>query len=442
MESRCSGLRVPDRTALAGLRGRPGVVHPRFGDLAGLAAVQMNNGCRSAPVRFSEDDNGMIYLTVTGRCYANCRGCINSAVTLADETPRNLMQIGQECDPERDAAIVSALASRMPDQITTVCFYGGEPFLAADRMADVCRILDGSKIGKKTRYMVYTNGELLTEALRRFPDLMKRMWLFSVSIDGDEAQHNRVRSGTRLSRIVENLRQIKDNVDGKVLFWSTLREEQSLLNCFHEFRSLYREGLTDYFFWHWAESRSAFEDFSAYAVRYGQDLERIMDVYVDELYRGVLLPIIHLNELVVYLATGKERGHSACAVELAKNYDIVAGRVCACADLPPSLSFGEMDPAKGLDLKDRDLSPLVAYKDWLGCFECGVHAYCGGRCPVQVIAGSRERTVQYCQLMRLHVGIVQERIGKILKGLDMRGISLQEVYDRSVFLTKYTDVVP
>jgi len=44
--------------------------------------------------------------------------------------------------------------------------------------------------------------------------------------------------------------------------------------------------------------------------------------------------------------------------------------------------------------------------------------------------------------MRLHVGIVQERIVEIFKGIKENGITLQEIYDRSAFLAKYTDVVP
>ena len=167
-----------------------------------------------------------------------------------------------------------------------------------------------------------------------------------------------------------------------------------------------------------------------------------MDSYVQELSQGNLLSIVHINELILYLATGKERGHTACGVELAKNFDISEGKVFACVDLPPSLSLGELDADGRLRFRERELQSLVVYKDWLGCSECGVQPYCGGRCPVQALAGSPERTLQYCQLMRLHVGIVQERMDAIRSGLARNNISLQALYDRSAFLAKYTDVVP
>lgn len=64
------------------------------------------------------------------------------------------------------------------------------------------------------------------------------------------------------------------------------------------------------------------------------------------------------------------------------------------------------------------------------------------RCPVQALSGSPERTVQICALMRLHVGIVRERIAGIAKLLERNHITAQDIYDRSARFARYTDVVP
>ncbi len=419
-----------------------GVNHPRFGDLSRLDALRIGKEGRLSAEIFKEDDNLMIHLTVTGRCYARCKGCVNSAITLGSDDPRNSLITFQESEPERDAAILMALASQHRDQVLTVCFYGGEPFLASDKMEKVWRILKESRIGNRFKSMVYTNGELLIDALNQYPDFMKEMWLYSISIDGDEEQHERVRQGTKLHKIIKNLEELSCHYKGHILHWSTLREEQSLFTCFKEFIRLYERGLVNHFFWHWSEDRDSFEDFPSYARTYGEELERIMDIYVENISRGELLPIAHINELILYLATGKERGHTACGVELAQNYDIVSGKVYACADLPSCRPLGELDKNGHLNLEEYDLKSLVNYKEWLECQKCGVHSYCGGRCPVQVLAGSLQRTRQYCQLMRLHVGIVKERIKEILDYLNRKKFSLQDVYDCSAFLAKYTDVVP
>jgi len=44
--------------------------------------------------------------------------------------------------------------------------------------------------------------------------------------------------------------------------------------------------------------------------------------------------------------------------------------------------------------------------------------------------------------MMLHVGIVKEHPDDVTTSLCKNRISLQEIYDRSAFLAKYTDVVP
>ncbi len=419
-----------------------GVFYPGFGDLSSHDAIRISSGFPLSEENIVYSDDIMIHLTITGRCYAQCKGCVNSAITMGSDDPRNTITTSQDSEPERDAFIIQELASRHPDQVITVCFYGGEPFLAPEKMEKTWRILKESKESCRYRFMVYTNGELLIDTLASYPDFIKDMWLYSVSIDGDEEQHNRVRQGTHLSKIKNNLRELASSYEGNVMQWSTLREEQSLLNCFEEFLRLYNSGLVNHFFWHWAENREPFQDFPRFVKEYGRDLENVMDIYIQNISRGILLPVNHINELILFLLTSRERGHTACGVELAKNYDVVSGKVYSCADLPSSHSIGSLDESGRLNLDEYDLNALVEYKDWLGCSLCGVHFYCGGRCPVQVIAGLKTRTYQYCQLMRLHVGIVQARISDIFKGIKENGMTLQEIHDRSASFAKYTDVVP
>ena len=393
-------------------------------------------------MRFQEEDSLIINLAVTGRCYARCKGCINAAITLDCDGPRNQMISSQETVPQRDTATILNLVSGHPGKTATICFYGGEPFLATEKMEEIRKTLNRSPFGKMFRYMVYTNGEHLIRALKSFPELMKEMWLYSLSVDGRTEQHQQARPGTSLTRIHQNLSHLRRACPGISLLWSTLREEQSLLDCFEEFMELFQENLVDHFFWHWVETKEPFANLPAYLKRYRSDLVKIMDVYVGKAEKGRILPISHISELVLYLISGKKRGHSACGVELAENYDIISGRVCACADLPPNLGNVSADQNGKFRSGKKELASLVEYKDWLGCYECGAHFYCGGRCPVQALTGSRERTIQYCQLMRLHVETVKERIPEIKKALKHHGITLQNIYDQSAFITRYTDVTP
>ncbi len=263
-----------------------------------------------------ENAGAIIHLTITGRCYAHCRGCINSMINRNCEANRSLNIPLQESDPQRDSLILKQLIDSISEKAVTICFYGGEPFLAPDRMHRIVQNLKALSEKQRLNFLAYTNGELLIEADQRYPALIDAIWLFSVSIDGDEEQHNRVRPGTSLAKITKNLEYLKSRKshNGQVLFWSTLREEQSLLRCFRQFKEMYDRKLVHHFFWHWAETRECFTDFTSFARRYGSDLEQIMLEYTAALESGIVLPIAHINELIIYLLTGKQRGHTACAV--------------------------------------------------------------------------------------------------------------------------------
>ncbi len=418
------------------------MIHSKFGDLSRLNAVTINDIKPEYFFNLKEDEGIMVHLTVTGRCYAKCKDCVNRVITMLNDDTNNGIVSSFESIPERDAIMIKEIVSNNSARNITVCFYGGEPFIAADRMDSLMRILDESDIRERVRYMVYTNGELLISAIKSYPKLIEHMWFYSVSIDGRRDQHNSVRTGTSLDKIIDNLSYLRNVYKGSILQWSTLREEQSLLDCFEQFIELYNEGLASHFFWHWPETKEPFGDFNAYLEIYSQDLETIMDIYTRKIIKGELLPIVHIDELIIYILTGKERGHSACGVELARNYDIVGGAVRVCADLPCSATQDKLSKDILQGVTERDLAFLVEYKKMLGCYDCGVHPYCGGRCPVQALAGSQERTLQYCQLMRLHIGIVKERINDIKLGLKRNNITIQDIYDHSAFMARYTDVVP
>lgn len=423
---------------LAAVSGDFGATHPRLGDLSRPDVV-----CMSAVPLIQdghrEVDDVIIHLTVTGRCNARCEGCINTSLE-SDCGSRDGVITEFDCDPERDVETIVRIAKACGDRPVTVALYGGEPLLEVDRISELLCRLDSSPIAPRVQYMLYTNGQLLNSTITSDPDLLNRFRLVSVSVDGDAGQHNRMRPGTDLFTIEAGLTRLRRASGCDVLFWSTLREEQSLLPCFDQFMK-YRDGsLVGHLFWHWAESTEPYRDFTAYVDSYAAEFESVLNEYVEQLRRGRLLSIIHVNELVLYLLTGRMRGHSACAVELADNYDIVGGRLTACADLP--LSLGMLPPQDTGESFMSSLRSLVSYRDILRCCRCGVYPYCGGRCPVQVLAGSPERTLQLCQLMRLHVGLVQERIEDIYAALRKAGVSIEDLYERSARLTRYTDVVP
>ena len=393
-------------------------------------------------VRFAEDDTILIHVTVTGRCNARCTGCINSTITTANlNQPRDTIITFQEAEPLRDSTMVLNLAERFPDRRVVVCFYGGEPLLAPEKIEEIRSRLNSSPIKDRLRYMIYTNGELIENTLQLFPALISETWLTSVSIDGNAAQHNRVRPGTDLANIVRNLKVLHSNYEGHILMWTTLREDQSLKSCFEEFIGLHDKDLINHWFWHWVETKDPFQDLSSYMKVYEQDLRQVLDEYILRLDKGIIIPIAHINELVIYLLTGNKRGHTCCAVELGRNFDLVDGTVRMCVDFPQESGLGDINNKEEV-FDSRSLADLIRYKPVLGCHRCCAHFYCGGRCPVQALYGGMKRTRQYCKLTRLHISVVREYIERIRGALEKHRIKLQYLYEASAFITRYTDVIP
>lgn len=416
-----------------------GIIHASFGDLSRVAAVSMPTQ-KVVKDTFRETKPYYVHLSITGRCNAKCIGCVNSSVTF-NERDKSWLSQSRDANPQRDAKAILKLLEGVDEKQVIVSFYGGEPLLLPQKIGDVISILSEANHQYNVKYMIYTNGQLLGETITEYPQLIPKIWLWSVSIDGTREQHNSIRLGTDLEKIHTNLFTLKSERAGEVLMWSTLREEQSLSDCFKEFEYLNRKGVAGHFFWHWVETECPFRSLETYAEGYERDLKSIMEVYVSWLSEGRILSVIHLNELILYLLTGMERGTSACAVEMARNFDIMGGKVHPCADLPPEFAIGTIDDKGEPQIGTADLRSLVNYKEVLGCYQCGVHPYCGGRCPVQAIAGPL-RLKDYCQLMRLHVGIVQQYIPEILDHMFEHNITLQDIYDQSAFYAQFTDVTP
>ena len=423
------------------VRCQPGLVHSRFGDLCDLHTVSIGEK-GSTKLDYDEKSLAYIHLSVTGKCYARCKGCVNTSVSFGCADKKNDLRPIKDTEPERDAACIIKLLQEQVKDDAAICFYGGEPLLATDKIEHVVRIINQANLGKTIRYMVYTNGDLLKKAVEANPELMRSIWLFSVSIDGRSAQHEKIRAGTNLTKIHEGLAALKKIRTGAVLMWSTLREEQSLADCYAEFTELFEKGLADQFFWHWVETGDPFRELSRYAQQYEDDLVTIMDHYLEWLQKGKILPVTHINELVLYILSGKKRNSSACGVELAQNYDLIDGKIHSCADLPTEMAIGHIDEQGNPHIEPSDLSSLVAYKEKIGCYKCGVHNYCGGRCPVQAHISSGKRLFQYCQLMRLHVGIVNEYIERIVSAMKSQAVTAQQLYDHSAFYAQFTDVTP
>lgn len=397
---------------------------------------------------YEEADEIMIHYTVTQECPFNCRGCINALTAGKGNSGRSgFLTEGQKGqDLERDLLGIGRLIQESGKKTAVIVYYGGEPMLRIDSMnhfyATLPRILGDSM---SLKHMVITSGHFLERAIQKTPELISRMWLTALSIDGNEEQHNAVRRGTSLREIRRQVEALNRVRQGDVLIWATLRPGMSLWDCFESFMYFEERREAEHFFWHSDEGDGMIPELSGYLERYCRDLEKIMGVYIEHLRKGKLLSLIHVNDLLLYLFTRKRRGTTACAVERMENFDIIGdGKVHACADLPEEMSIGRILESGEIVLESdamERVAKIVSYKTDLGCSACGVEPYCGGRCPVQANTGGIGRARQYCFMMREYVRTVKQHAPQIAELMVEKGIALQDLY-RSAHLTKFADVTP
>jgi len=397
---------------------------------------------------YVETEEVMIHYTVTEACPFNCRGCINALTAGMGRLDRSKHAPNEKEEgcSERDIKGIAQLIKQSGKERAVIVYYGGEPMLRLDKMNDFKESLDKAFGGSSAvRYMVITSGHYLERAIRSCPDLVSDMWLTAVSVDGTKEQHEAMRRGTSLETIRRQVAALNRVRKGDVLIWSTLRPGMSLSDCFTSYLDFREKGHAQHFFWHWDEADGEIPDLAGYLECYKTELDTIMRVYVDRLAQGDLLSMVHINELLLYFLTQKRRGSTACAVEKMANFDIIGdGRVHACADLPETMDIGEMTESGEVriraDAQER-LANIVAYKGDLGCDDCGVEPYCGGRCPVQVHIGGIERARQYCFMMREHVRTVKQYLADITESMLKQGMGLEDLY-RSARYARFTDVTP
>jgi uncharacterized protein len=397
---------------------------------------------------YEEADDIMIHYTVTEACPFRCRGCINALTAGKGNQGRLAFTPGprEEENVDRDVKGIADLIRKSNKKESVIVYYGGEPMLRLDKMNQVYEQLGRETgINGYVKYMVITSGQFLDRAVKDYPRLASNLWLTAVSIDGTQKQHDEMRKGTSLQEIRRKLADFNQVRHGEVLIWSTLRPGMSLLDCYRSFEYFRNRKEAEHFFWHCDEGDDLIPDLADYLANYRKEFEAIMGSYVDYLGHGELLSIIHVNELILYLLTGKRRGTTACGVEKMANFDVIGdGKVHACADLPETMDIGRITESGEVIMRpdaEERLRQIVSYKNELGCARCGVEPYCGGRCPVQANTGGIGRAKQYCFMMREHVKIVKNQVGRIADLMTEKGLTLADLY-RSARLTKYGDVTP
>ncbi len=138
-------------------------------------------------------------------------------------TPEIAVDPGLPVDMEVDLDVLYAFLAKDPDASLT--FYGGEPLMRSDLVAEIAVNAPVNGLG------IHTNGTLLHTI---DPEVIDRFSSILVSIDGPEALTDRHRGTGTFAQVTENLKKIRDDgFSGEIIARMTVTEETDIVGAVH-----------------------------------------------------------------------------------------------------------------------------------------------------------------------------------------------------------------
>ncbi|BBG22745.1 TIGR04084 family radical SAM/SPASM domain-containing protein [Sulfuracidifex tepidarius] len=285
-------------------------------------------------------------LMTTGKCNLVCDYCGGSF-------PRDVVSWSVKYDISK---LKSTIETR--DRSPTVIFYGGEPLMNPKFIMKTMDSLNA------TRWGVQTNGT----AVRMLPEsYWKRMNVALLSIDGREQITDKHRGKGIYKRVVENASYLKSlGVETIARMAVTMDSD-----IYEEVKHLVELGVFDKIHWQLNVIWSERWDFENWAEKsYLPGLEKLMDIFMQNLSQGILIKIIPFLGVISAHFTGGYRG-SPCGAGYSSITVTPEGRVLSCP-IAVREKWAELGTVNEFRLLE---DPLPDY-----CKTCDVKKYCGGRC--------------------------------------------------------------
>ena len=310
------------------------------------------------------------HLVVTDNCNlccSYCRGRMFEVPEPEQVTPEIAVDPGLPVDMEVDLDVLYAFLAKDPDASLT--FYGGEPLMRSDLVAEIAVNAPVNGLG------IHTNGTLL-HTLE--PEVIDRFSSILVSIDGPEALTDRHRGAGTFAQVTENLRKIRDDgFSGEIIARMTVTEETDIVGAVHfladndhfSFASIHWQ--LDANFWYDYNRR----DFGQWlAESYNPGITRLVAEWVETMRVegkvGCIYPFLDTMQDMLLKRPSLLRcgcGHS--------DYSIMTdGSI-----LPCPIMAGMKDYCVG-HIANADPQRLPRVDVGAPCTGCKIRDFCGGRC--------------------------------------------------------------
>jgi uncharacterized protein len=309
------------------------------------------------------------HVILTGECNSQCRYCFGEAVDDFDyDAPNFNLDYSLPKKIDYDPKVLDTFCRK--DPACTLTFYGGEPLLCT---GEIKRIMDNVEA---KHFMMQTNGLLLNNLE---PEYVNRFHTILVSVDGDNTLTDFYRGNGTFSKLIANLRLIRQNgFHGELIARMTVMEQTDI---YEQVTWLLNNTEFSFSSIHWQLNAGFWNDFARRDFsrwsreNYNPGIRKLVKFWVDHIENNhLVLRLYPILGIAQSMLLGEKSSPLRCGGGWI-NYAIQTdGNIIPCPTM-----WGMKDYYLG-HIISADPSKLKKVCVGMPCVKCDVFDICGGRC--------------------------------------------------------------
>ncbi len=322
------------------------------------------------------------YVYVTKNCNLKCDYCDGVNLNRDENSNENEIDVNSIAN-----FIRKDINTNQKEDDYGLIFYGGEPLLNQEAIIKLMRIL----LDYNITYILHTNGTLLN---RIHDYILKNVDYIFISIDGDRTIHDRHRGKGTYDKIMKNVSIIKNNFNGELVARMTVTLDLPLYPSVMSLTNSY-----DHIYWQIENSPNYVpqEKLANFKDSYIRDLNRLADIWINNLKNGKMLNLIPFQDMTYSLLTGKNEKFFRCG---ASGYQLtfidINGDCYVCDKLIGNNKFLKGNIHKGVTHENKFICSELNND----CKNCNIRHICGGRCLAQVLFYPKTKFKFYCDTVK------------------------------------------
>lgn len=358
------------------------------------------------------------FVYMTNDCNLMCEYC---SVLLDCE--ENKLPIKPTYEFEELMAFIKATQTQIEDNEVSIYFFGGEPSLEYDDMAQLINIAKEHLTDYSLRFVLHTNG-LRLDTLPEY--ILNELSLIMLSVNYEKIPHYTLHPGY-FSTIIDNTLAIKARKHVPIIARLTVTEKTSIFTELLQVNNFF-----DYVYWQ-IENCSEFSNATIFKTTYTYEIQKTFEYWINYLERGIMLKYIPFMAVLKFMFFhDRSDDEFSCGYSRSMIYVQTNGKCYACSDNIEGNSHYMGDIRNGITLPRHKLSEFR-------CAHCLYRSLCMGRCGRMHIEFSKEHINDYCQMNQSMFKLFLDNEAKLKQIIDENPSFQREL---ELWILEYTEFTP